>query len=77
MKKNEKIYGLAWTYCEDWEYKYRIYVFDNKEDAEKWLDIEECDVDEKEILSKDEAIKKIGERILEDGEEYSNWRHIK
>ena len=41
-----------------------VYVFDSKEDAEKWLDTEEYDFREREIMTKTAAIKLAGRKSV-------------
>ena len=58
-----KVYGVsskfnfgAWNHV--------VYVFENKEDAEKWLDAEEYDFREREIMTKTAAIKLAGRKSV-------------
>ena len=58
-----KIYGVsskfnfgAWNHV--------VYVFESKEDAEKWLDAEEYDFREREIMTKTAAIKLAGRKSV-------------
>ena len=51
-----KFYGVSSKFNFG-EWNHVVYVFDNKEDAEKWLDTEEYDFREREIMTKTSAIK--------------------
>ena len=58
-----KVYGVsskfnfgAWNHV--------VYVFESKEDAEKWLDAEEYDFREREIMTKTAAIKLAGRKSV-------------
>lgn len=59
-----KIYGVSSKYeFNSWNYK--VYVFSDKETAEKWLDTEEYDFRERELMTKTAAIKLAGRKAVE------------
>ena len=58
-----KIYGVSSKFNFG-EWNHVVYVFDNKEDAEKWLDTEEYDFREREIMTKTAAIKLAGRKSV-------------
>lgn len=59
-----KIYGVSSKYnFGKWNHK--VYVFDSKESAEKWLETEEYDFRERELMTKDNAIKLAGRKAVE------------
>lgn len=58
-----KIYGISSKYNFGWEHK--VYAFDNKEDAEKWLRTEEYDFRERELMTKTAAIKLAGKKAVD------------
>ena len=58
-----KIYGVSSKF-DFGEWNHVVYVFDNKEDAEKWLDTEEYDFREREIMTKTAAIKLAGRKSV-------------
>lgn len=59
-----KIYGVSSKYnYNSWEHM--VYVFENKESAEIWLNTEEYDFREREIMTKTAAIKLAGRKAVE------------
>lgn len=59
-----KIYGVSSKYeFNSWNHK--VYVFSDKETAEKWLDTEEYDFRERELMTKTAAIKLAGKKAVE------------
>lgn len=50
---------------------HRVYKFDNKEIANKWLNTEEYDFRERELMTKTAAIKLAGRRAVEEAEFYN------
>ena len=58
-----KVYGVSSKFSFGaWDHV--VYVFDNKEDAGKWLDAEEYDFREREIMTKTAAIKLAGRKSV-------------
>ena len=57
-----KIYGVSSKFNFG-EWNHVVYVFGSKEDAEKWLDAEEYDFREREIMTKTAAIKLVNNAI--------------
>lgn len=58
-----KIYGVSSKYnFGSWNHV--VYVFDNNEDAEKWLHTEEYDFRERELMSKTRAAKLAGKAAV-------------
>ena len=65
-----KIYGVSSKFDFDsWDHE--VYVFGNKEDAEKWLHAEEYDFRERELMTKTAAIKLAGRKSVENATEVS------
>lgn len=62
--KKRKIYGISSKY-EFGHWKHTAYVFDSKEEAEKWLYTQENDFCERELMTKTEAIKLAGKKAVE------------
>ena len=59
-----KIYGVSSKHgFGDWEHV--VYVFENMEEAEKWLNTEEYDFRERELMTKTAAIKLAGKKAVE------------
>ena len=58
-----KIYGVSSKFNFG-VWNHVVYVFDSKEDAEKWLDTEEYDFREREIMTKTAAIKLAGRKSV-------------
>lgn len=59
-----RIYGVSSKFdFGSWDHV--VYVFGNKEDAEKWLRTEEYDFRERELMTKTEAIKLAGRKSVE------------
>jgi len=59
-----KIYGVSSKF-DFGKWEHAVYVFDNKEDAGKWLGTEECDFREREIMTKTAAINLAGKKAVE------------
>ena len=59
-----KIYGISSKYSFG-KWNHAVYVFDDKEKAEKWLYTEEYDFRERELMTKTEAIKLVGKKAVE------------
>nr|DAD95016.1 MAG TPA: hypothetical protein [Siphoviridae sp. ctGfF74]DAN01940.1 MAG TPA: hypothetical protein [Caudoviricetes sp.] len=58
-------YGVSSKYSFG-EWSHKVYgPFKTKEQAEKWLNTEECDFREREIMSKTAAIKLAGKKAVE------------
>lgn len=58
-----KIYGVSSKYnFGSWNHV--VYVFDNNEDAEKWLHTEEYDFRERELMTKTRATKLAGKSAV-------------
>lgn len=64
-----KIYGVSSKYEFGW--KHMVYVFSDKESAERWLDTEEYDFRERELMTKTAAIKLAGKKSVENATEVS------
>lgn len=62
----KKIYGVSSKYDFGWSHK--VYVFDDRDSAEKWLDTEERDFRERELMTKTAAIKLAGKKAVEAAE---------
>lgn len=59
-----KIYGVSSkNNFNNWEHT--VYVFNTKEEAEKWLNTEEYDFREREIMTKTAAIKLAGKKAVD------------
>ena len=59
-----KIYGVSSKFnFGEWEHV--VYVFDNKELANEWLDTEEYDFRERELMTKTNAIKLVGKKLVD------------
>lgn len=66
MKAN-KIYGVSSKYgFNKWNHK--VYVFNNEATAQKWLNTEEYDFRERELMNKTEAIKLAGRKSVDSAE---------
>lgn len=59
-----KIYGVSSKF-EFGQWNHRVLVFENKEYAEKWLNTEEYDFRERELMTKTEAIRLAGRKNVE------------
>ena len=66
FEQTGKIYGVSSKYQFGW--KHYVKIFTNFEEAEKWLNTEEYDFRERELMSKTAAEKLTG-RKFEDNEE--------
>ena len=62
-----KIYGVSSKF-EFGTWSHAVYVFNDKESAEKWLNTEERDFRERELMSKTAAIKLAGRKAVEAAE---------
>ena len=59
-----KIYGVSSKYdFGTWSHK--VYVFSDRDSAEKWLNTEERDFRERELMSKTAAIKLAGRKAVD------------
>lgn len=59
-----KIYGVSSKYVfGTWSHK--VYVFSDRDSAEKWLNTEERDFRERELMSKTAAIKLAGRKAVD------------
>ena len=67
----QKIYGVSSKY-EFGHWNHRVYVFDNKESAEKWLETEEYDFRERELMTKTAAIQLAGKEAVENAKEINH-----
>ena len=62
-----KIYGVSSKYnFGTWSHE--VYVFSDRDSAEKWLNTEERDFRERELMSKTAAIKLAGRKAVENVE---------
>ena len=59
-----KIYGVSSKFSFG-KSSHTVYVFDDKETAEKWLNTEECDFRERELMTKTSAIQLAGRKAVE------------
>lgn len=59
-----KIYGVSSKFGFG-EWSHVVYVFDDKETAEKWLRTEEYDFRERELMTKTKAIQLAGRSAVE------------
>lgn len=67
-----KIYGVSSKYdFNAWDH--RVYIFENKEAAEKWLNTEEYDFRDRELMTKTSAIKLAGRKAVENA---TNWEEM-
>lgn len=65
---DKKIYGLSSKHnFGAWEHV--VHVFDDKEEAEKWLHTEEYDFRERELVSKSKAVRLAGKKKVAEAEE--------
>lgn len=62
FEKNNKIYGVSSVNQFGW--KHTVYVFNDLEDANKWLNSEEGRFAERELMSKSKAIQLAGEKAV-------------
>lgn len=63
FEKNNKIYGVSSVHNFGWTHT--VYVFNNLEDANKWLHKEEGNFAERELMSKSKAIQLAGKNAVE------------
>lgn len=63
FKKTGCIYGVSSKYQFGWEHV--VYVFDDLQKAYKWLNTEEYDFRERELMSKTAAINLVGKEAFE------------
>lgn len=67
FEKNGKIYGVSSKFAfKKWEHY--IIIFNNLEKAYKWLQTEEYDFRERELMSRSAAIKLAGKKAVETAE---------
>ena len=66
----KQIYGVSSKF-EFGTWNHVVYYFDSMEVAEKWLNTEEYDFREREVMSKTSAIKLAGRKAVENAIE--NW----
>lgn len=59
-----KIYGVSSKF-EFGGWSHNVYVFEDRETAEKWLNTEESDFRERELMTKTEAVKLAGRTAVE------------
>lgn len=59
-----KIYGVSSKF-EFGGWSHNVYVFDDREAAEKWLNTEESDFRERELMTKTAAVKLAGRAAVE------------
>ncbi|HCL02874.1 MAG TPA: hypothetical protein DHW61_10770 [Lachnoclostridium phytofermentans] len=64
-----KIYGVS-SKCNFGSWEHVVYVFDNSDDAQEWLNREEHDFRERELMSKTSAIKLAGKAAVENSVNY-------
>ena len=62
FEKNNKIYGVSSVNQFGW--KHTVYVFNDLEDANKWLSSEEGRFAERELMSKSKAIQLAGGKAV-------------
>jgi hypothetical protein len=62
-----KIYGVSSKY-DFGAWSHKVYVFSDRDSAEKWLNTEERDFRERELMSKIAAIKLAGRKAIENAE---------
>ena len=62
-----KIYGVSSKY-DFGAWNHKVYVFDDRDSAEKWLNTEERDFRERELMTKTAAIKLAGRKAVENAE---------
>lgn len=62
-----KIYGVSSKY-DFGAWNHKVYVFSDRDSAEKWLNTEERDFRERELMSKTAAIKLAGIKAVENAE---------
>lgn len=66
---SKKIYGVSSKY-EFSGWNHNVYVFDTKEEAEKWLNTEEYDSRSRELMNKTTAIKLAGRKAVDEATDY-------
>lgn len=62
-----KIYGVSSKF-EFGTWSHKVYVFSDGDSAEKWLNTEERDFRERELMTKTAAIKLAGRKAVENAE---------
>lgn len=72
MINRKKAYGVSSKY-DYGKWYHVVYRFSTDEQAEKWLETEEYDFRERELMSKTAAIKLAGKKAVENALEYSQW----
>lgn len=68
-----KIYGVSRKF-DFGQWNHAIYVFDNANDSEKWLNTEEYDFRNRELMTKTEAIKLAGRNVVNEAMKYEEMR---
>lgn len=63
-----KIYGVSSKFSFG-EWEHNVYVFTDREKAETWLNTEECDFRERELMSKTAAIHLAGTKAVKNAKE--------
>lgn len=65
---DKKIYGLSSKHnFGKWDHV--VYVFDTQQEAEEWLETEESDFRERELVSKSKAVRLAGKKKVAEAEE--------
>ena len=68
-KVMEKIYGVSSKF-DFGRWDHIVYVFENQEDADRWLETEEFDFRERELMTKKEAIELVGKEDVDNAITY-------
>lgn len=68
-KAMEKIYGVSSKF-DFGRWDHIVYVFENQEDADRWLETEEFDFRERELMTKEEAIELVGKEDVDNAITY-------
>lgn len=68
-KDMEKIYGVSSKF-DFGRWDHVVYVFENQEDADKWLETEGFDFRERELMTKKEAIELVGKEDVDNAITY-------
>ena len=68
-KVMEKIYGVSSKF-DFGRWDHIVYVFENQEDADRWLETEEFDFRERELMTKKEAIELVGKEDVDNATTY-------
>ena len=71
----EKIYGVSSKF-DFGRWDHIVYVFENQEDADRWLETEEFDFRERELMTKKEAIELVGKEDVDNAITYERQEGV-